>query len=189
MEMTIQAGEPDRQCGGCTLCCRLVPVETLNKGAGERCRHQRFRTGCAVWHKEGFPAECALWNCRWLINDDMDGMKRPDRAHYVVDLVPDFITAEAPGRGDVHVPVVQIWVDPHYPDAHRDPELRAWIARQKGYCALVRFDASHAIVLIPPYWSDTGDWEEVGSNRAIIEDRTHSAEEIFAKLTQAGIKG
>jgi len=157
-------------------------VNALHKPAGQRCIHQRFRTGCAIYRREGFPGECALWSCRWLVNDDMDGMKRPDRAHYVVDLVPDFVTAQSPGRNDIHIPVVQVWVDPHYPDAHRDPELRAWIVRQRDYAAIVRFDAARALILIPPHWSDTGDWEEVGDNRTTLDDRTHSAEEIFAKL-------
>ena len=38
-----------RQCGECTLCCKLLPVPPLNKLAGQKCKHQRFpHHGCAV---------------------------------------------------------------------------------------------------------------------------------------------
>lgn len=182
-----------RQCGECTLCCSLLPVATLDKPAGQRCRHQRSvldakGPGCAVHHKKSFPAECGLWSCRWLVNEDMDDMPRPDQAHYVVDIVPDFITATNPGVKDAHVPIIQIWIDPKFPDAHRDPRLRAWLVRLKDYAALVRYDEGEALFLLPPHMSDTGEWEEIGPNRTNVHPTRHSAEEIAAKLQQAGIK-
>ena len=122
---------PDRQCGDCQLCCKLLPVKTLAKGAGVRCGHQRAHKGCAVYRRPGMPAECALWVCRWLINDDAAVLRRPDRAHYVIDVVPDFVTLQEDETGKVqHIQVVQVWVDPGFPDAHRDPALRAWLNRR-----------------------------------------------------------
>ena len=179
----------ERTCGGCTLCCRLLPVKGIDKPGGVRCRHQRFRTGCAVYHKPGFPGECALWSCRWLVTD-ID-VPRPDKAHYVVDIVPDYITARDdfdPGKAPVTVPIIQIWCDPHYPEAHRDPRLRKWLEVQsrEGWCALVRFSPHEAIFLIPPLMSSTGAWEEKGSGLE-QDGRTHSAEDIAAKLHNAGI--
>jgi len=41
-----------RQCGGCTLCCTLLPVKSLDKGANERCRHLCFK-GCGIYAREG----------------------------------------------------------------------------------------------------------------------------------------
>jgi hypothetical protein len=177
-----------RTCGECTLCCRLVPVASLNKPGGVRCKHQRFRTGCAIYRKEGFPIECGLWSCRWLMTD-ID-VPRPDRAHYCIDIVPDYITArDNRGGGDITQPVIQIWVDPHYPEAHRDPRLRAWLEAMslEGWCALIRFSPSEAMLLIPPLMSSTGRWEEAGAGRMTCADSTHSAEDIAAKLNSAGI--
>jgi hypothetical protein len=37
----------DRQCGDCQLCCKLLPVRTLGKAAGQRCKHQRHHKGLA----------------------------------------------------------------------------------------------------------------------------------------------
>ena len=179
-----------RVCGGCTLCCRLLPVPPLDKPGGVRCKHQRFRTGCAVYRKEGFPIECALWSCRWLVVPGLD-VPRPDHAHYVIDIVPDYITVNVPGRADETVPVVQVWCDPHYPEAHRDPRLRAWLETmsRERWCAIVRFSPQEALLLIPPLLSDTGRWEEIGGGdqMRLDEGGGHSAEDIAAKLHQAGI--
>lgn len=132
--------------------------------------------------------ECRLWNCRWVTDDNLD-LPRPDRAGYVIDIVPDYITAKQPGRGDVSVPVIQIWCDPHRPEAHRDPRLRAWLEAmsREGWCALVRFSESEALMLIPPLLSDRRQWEEVGDSRMTLGETTHRAEDIAAKLAQAGI--
>ena len=37
-----------RQCGSCTLCCKLIPVEELHKAAGQRCQHVRAGKGCSI---------------------------------------------------------------------------------------------------------------------------------------------
>ena len=65
----------------------------LDKKAGERCVHQRGR-GCKVHNDpKAFPLECGLWNCRWLVDPTTAKLLRPDISHYVIDIVPDFITA------------------------------------------------------------------------------------------------
>jgi len=52
-------GELMRQCGGCTLCCKLLPVPPLEKLAGQRCQHQRHGKGCAVYETSAMPAPAA----------------------------------------------------------------------------------------------------------------------------------
>ena len=44
-----------RRCGDCQLCCKLLPVRELSKGASERCRHQRVGKGCTVYRQPGMP--------------------------------------------------------------------------------------------------------------------------------------
>lgn len=68
-----------RQCGDCQLCCKLLPVQSLGKEAGQRCKHQRHSKGCAVYAQlERVSPECRLWNCRWLVeNDTADLRLRP----------------------------------------------------------------------------------------------------------------
>ncbi|MHC2581127.1 hypothetical protein ACVI1J_006756 [Bradyrhizobium diazoefficiens] len=170
-----------RRCGDCQLCCKLLPVPPLRKGAGVACRFQKFHKGCIVYHTHQMPPECGLWNCRWLINDDAAELSRPDRSHYVIDLMPDFITITNGDGSKQNIQVVQIWVDPKYPDAHRDPALRRWLYRraEDGIAALIRFNACDALTVFAPPFDDKGEWHEISGART---GATHSFAEIDAAL-------
>jgi hypothetical protein len=171
-----------RHCGECQLCCKLLPVPPLGKKAGERCRYQKFGKGCAVYRGAAMPPECRLWSCRWLVNDDTADLPRPDHAHYVIDMMPDFITIRENATGEKqHVQVVQIWCDPKHPDAHRDPHLRAYLRRRgaEGIAALVRFGSAHGITLIPPEMSADGKWHEV---TAMEREKPHSLMDMLVAL-------
>jgi hypothetical protein len=172
-----------RQCGDCQLCCKLLPVPPLDKRAGERCRYQRHHKGCAIHAQLArlVPA-CKLWSCRWLVEDDTTDMSRPDRTHYVIDLVPDFVTMRDKTTGEAqHIEVVQIWVDPDYPDTHRDPALRAYLERRAkdNIIGLVRWDNRRAIAIFPPELSANRQWNEVESDFRLEE---HTAEQKIAAL-------
>jgi hypothetical protein len=171
-----------RRCGDCQLCCKLLPVHSLGKEAGQRCKHQRHHKGCGVYHKPGFPPECGAWSCRWLTGDDTADLSRPDRSHYVLDIIPDFVTFRDDKTGEAqHVEVVQIWVDPGYPDAHRDPALRAYLERRgkQNVLGIVRWDNERAMVIFPPELSENRQWNEKASNFRVKE---HSVEEVVHAL-------
>ena len=173
-----------RQCGDCQLCCKLLPVRSLGKEAGQRCKHQRHSKGCAVYAQlERVSPECRLWNCRWLVENDTADLRRPDRSHYVIDLVPDFVTLrdDKTGGEAQHIQVVQIWVDPKHPDAHRDPALRAYLERRakENIIGLVRWSDTEAIALFPPELSADRQWHEQGSS---MRTKGHTAEEKVAAL-------
>ena len=173
----------ERRCNDCTLCCKLLPVRELGKPANTRCTHQRAK-GCTVYGGDDFPRSCRIWSCAWLLNADADDLPRPDRAHYVIDLTPDFVEGAVNGRPVWRVPVVQIWVDPKHPDAHRDPALRAWLerrAQRTPQLALVRSDSQRGLVLAPPCMTDSGQWEEQPGEGTGAE---HSAQEVHETLTR-----
>src|SRR5882672_6844782 len=153
-----------RQCGDCQLCCRLLPVPPLQKKAGERCQHQKFGKGCAVYHKPAMPSECAIWNCRWLVNDDCADLSRPDRAHYVIDILPDRLVLKEDATGIEHeVFVVQVWIDPKHPEAVHDKHLRAYMLRRAQadrMATLIRFDSARSLAVFPPPLSEDGEWHE-----------------------------
>jgi hypothetical protein len=160
-----------RTCGDCTLCCRLLPVNSdglrdfkaprveVHKAAGERCRFQRHGKGCSVY--AGRPVACELWSCRWLVDDEAAGLSRPDRSHYVVDVMPDQIIITVDGKSR-RFEVLQVWVDPAHRDAHRDPALRAYIDKL-GVPAIIRYDSTEGFVLFPPSASSDGQWHEQDS--------------------------
>ena len=171
-----------RECGDCQLCCRLLAVRALDKKAGERCQHQKFHKGCTVYKSAAMPPECRLWNCRWLVNDDTGDLPRPDRSHYVVDIMPDFITIVDNETGDRRdIQVVQIWIDPAHPEAHRDPALRRYMMRraEQGIAALVRFEARKALMVFAPAFAPDGQWHEVFKAEP---EAAHSFAEIVAAI-------
>lgn len=173
-----------RHCGDCQLCCKLLPVRSLAKEAGQRCVHQRHHKGCAVYRKRGFPSECGAWSCRWLVEDDTDGLSRPDRSHYVLDMSPDFVTLRNNETGErQNIQVVQIWVDPSYPDAHRDPALLRYLERRakENIVGIVRWDNERSMVIFPPALSNNQQWNEISSTA--FRTKEHTVEEVVAALT------
>lgn len=176
-----------RQCGTCTLCCKLVPVKELRKKANVRCQHQSHAKGCAIYSRR--PLSCAYWSCVWLMGGDHTrDLPRPDRVHYVIDKMPDFvrITDNVTGS-EKKQPVLQVWLDPDYPDAHHDPALRAFLEAmciEKGMLALVRFAGTdRAIMLVPPSANTSGEWVEVESNMS--REPEHSAADIHQAMEES----
>jgi hypothetical protein len=111
-----------RQCGNCTLCCKLVPVRSIEKPRDTWCSHCDPSRGCKIYDDR--PLDCKLWSCLWLIDGDAAERLQPKRYHCVFDVMIDFI-----GVNGVDNPVAQLWVDPAYPLAYRDPAVHAEIER------------------------------------------------------------
>lgn len=169
-----------RKCGDCTLCCKLLPVVELGKKGGQRCRYQRHNKGCSVYRQKAMPLCCELWTCRWLVEDRTGDIRRPDRAHYVIDILPDFVTVvdNISGR-ETHIPVLQVWCDPSYPDAWRDPQLMAYIERlgaEEGMAAMIRFNEEVATFVAPPSINPKGEWFIQESN---VGGPTHRAADFI----------
>lgn len=165
-----------RRCGDCQLCCKLIPVEEFGKRASERCRYQRAGKGCAIYRQR--PLSCAMWNCRWLVDPDAADLPRPDRARYVLDMMPDYVVLTDEGCEPTKVPVLQVWCDPAFPDAHRAQSFRSWLDRQ-GICALIRYGSRDGFLLAPPSVTGKG-WQETQSNAA--PGSPHSLEDVARVL-------
>jgi hypothetical protein len=181
--MHFAEGELTRRCGDCQLCCKLVPVANLGKAAGERCRYQKAGKGCTVYARlEVVSRSCRHWNCRWLVNDDTEALRRPDRAHYVIDMMPDFITIrnDETGQAD-HVEAIQVWVDPGYRDAHEDPALRDYLQRRaiENKVALIRWSNTDGAVLFPPQLSANKQWNLVFSD---LRQEEHTFDQVVEAL-------
>lgn len=198
-----------RQCGDCQLCCKLLPMKAggegertaalmvesglmspaeaahmtpdFDKPAGERCPHQRHHKGCMIYPRR--PFGCRTWTCRWLSGEDTADLRRPDHSHYVIDFVPDFVLVDFTGGNnpDTPIPVLQIWLDPDYPNAHHDPALRSYLYRraEEGIAALIRLSDREAFFLAAPPLTDTGEWVE---HRSGVVEREHTAEEKLAAI-------
>lgn len=167
-----------RQCGDCQLCCKLLPVRPLAKPAGERCQHQKVGKGCTIYSTR--PFVCRDWNCAWLSDPRTSELRRPDRSHYVVDGLLDFITIQSSDGQEQQLPCAQVWVDPAFKDAHRDPALRRYLAA-RNLPAIVRYNSKDGFVVLPPGLTSTGTWLEASSQ---FREQEHSLVEVATVLSK-----
>jgi hypothetical protein len=164
--MTIEDGErgettirfddkgTGRQCGSCQLCCKLMPVPQLNKGANQRCKHQRTGKGCMIYASR--PWSCRTYACRWLADPKASALPRPDRAHYVIDVEHDKVILE----GLTIIAVIQVWLDPAFPNAWDTPELRDYMLMwaERGAATIIRTNAKDGFVVFPPPLVTDREW-------------------------------
>ena len=73
---------PGRACGSCSLCCKVVGVEELNKPIGEWCPHCKRANGCAIYQAR--PASCRTFMCQWLLAEGLGPEWKPDRAKFAL---------------------------------------------------------------------------------------------------------
>jgi len=193
LTLTFDDKGTGRVCGSCSLCCKLLPLPVLDKPANQRCEHQRHSKGCAIYATR--PYACRTWSCRWVSDRTAtEGMPRPDRAHYVIDIVPDHIDLMADeSTGETRrVNVVTVWCDPAYRDAWRAPELRAFMLRmaeQWQLATTVRWNSSDALVVFPPPFDKAGQWHEVrGVGVRRDEDQDNDARSMAKRMTVNGVQ-
>jgi len=96
-----------------------MEIETLAKPAGTWCPHCAPKRGCAIYRER--PAECADFDCLWLVNDLLDEHWKPSKAKFVLTTSEDGI---------------ELRCDPGFPDAWRkEPyysEIRKWAISGEG---------------------------------------------------------
>jgi hypothetical protein len=106
---------PGRECGTCSLCCKVYNVPSIGHVAGKWCRHCKPGKGCTI--HDALPEQCALFNCAWRIEPSIPDVWKPDQAKMVLTV--------SPFTGFIHVQV-----DPSTPTAwRRQPyydQLRLW---------------------------------------------------------------
>lgn len=81
--MSHEAGDPaptvpDRTCGDCSLCCKLLRIEAFNKPVGTWCGHcAPGRGGCTAYDTR--PTECRDFYCYWLRSPSLGPEWRPNK--------------------------------------------------------------------------------------------------------------
>lgn len=88
----------ERQCGDCTLCCKLMGIEELKKPANKWCELVQIGKGCGDY--ENRPKSCRDFQCMWLQGQLPEDLK-PNKIHAV------FWEHD----GDK---TIQVHLDPHY---------------------------------------------------------------------------
>lgn len=95
---------PSRACGGCTLCCKLMRVASIDKPWGQWCPDCAIGVGCKIY--PGRPHDCQVWLCAYLKNADVPDTWYPQACHMVIDDREGWVVAH-------------VYVDPDYAEAWR----------------------------------------------------------------------
>ena len=75
-----------RDCGSCTLCCKVFEVPSLNKPVGKWCAHCKPGKGCGIHDTR--PEHCRAFYCAWMTEDWLGPEWKPDRAKFVLTIDP-----------------------------------------------------------------------------------------------------
>ena len=149
-----------RQCGTCTLCCKLMKVDELEKPMGTWCRHCRPGVGCGIY--ETRPNVCRAYHCGYLQSAEVSDAWYPARSWIILNPEEIGIVAYVdPGRPTA-------WMaEPYYSD------LKSWargqLANQRQVIVRV---GRRQIAILPDRDVDLGI---VGDDEEIVVERTNSA--------------
>jgi hypothetical protein len=93
-----------RECGECSLCCKVFPIKEISKPKDTWCPHCRpsGKGGCTIYNSR--PQICRAYRCAWLGWGDMGDEWFPAHCKMVMD---------CEGGG------IRVTVDPDFPDAWR----------------------------------------------------------------------
>ena len=84
--MSPAAGE-ERQCGSCTLCCKMLTVPEFGTVSGQWCPHCVKAKGCAIHAIR--PDVCRAFQCGYILSPALGEHWRPSRSKLVIAFKPD----------------------------------------------------------------------------------------------------
>jgi len=126
-----------RECGDCTLCCKVMAIEELAKPASSWCSHCKPGHGCLIYADR--PAECQTFSCLWLVDDQLDPHWKPNKSKLVLTTSEDGI---------------EVRCDPGFPDAWRkEPfrsEIREWAVSGETLDITVVVITGQKLILVTP---------------------------------------
>ena len=147
---------PGRECGSCTLCCKLIAVKEFNKPPGVWCPHCIKSGGCAIHATR--PTGCRTFFCHWMLERSVPADWKPERVKFAL------VTSEG-GH-------MTAFVDPGFPSAWRKSPyfetLKRWaldgLRAAPARIVSVRI-GTRGIVILPDREIDIGN---IGPNDSIM---------------------
>ncbi|MGL4324119.1 MAG: hypothetical protein ACRCTD_08760 [Beijerinckiaceae bacterium] len=142
--------EAARECGTCTLCCKVFDVPVLNKPSGQWCGHCKPGQGCAIHATR--PQYCRDFFCLWISQTWLGPEWKPSISKIVLTISPlnGMLTAQV----DANTP--NAWrKDPYY------GQLKRWAeaALERGEIITV-FVGKNATVILPDRDEALGEIQE-----------------------------
>ncbi|MGQ0671618.1 MAG: YkgJ family cysteine cluster protein [Hyphomicrobium sp.] len=146
--MTVATSDlvPGRTCDGCTLCCKLLEIDIIEKPRGTWCVHCDKSRGCKIYEQR--PEPCRGFHCGYLRIPHLDERWKPSKAKFLINF------EERANRVAIHA-------DPGLPDVwRREPfisTIRGWAAnagRDGGY--VIVWTGQRAVIVMPGREKDLG---------------------------------
>jgi hypothetical protein len=75
-----------KECGTCSLCCKVYDVPVFQKAAGTWCRHFSQGIGCSI--HENRPDFCKSFFCNWIYHKELGPEWKPDKCRFVLTTDP-----------------------------------------------------------------------------------------------------
>lgn len=130
---------PNRDCDGCTMCCKLLSIAELDKPRAVWCPHCDKKRGCKIYEQR--PEACRSFYCGWRRIAHLDAQWKPSHSKILINY------EEAHKRIAIHV-------DPDRPDAWRLEPFYSMIKRWSASTdaaggSLVVWSGSHVTVVTP----------------------------------------
>jgi hypothetical protein len=82
-----------RQCGDCSLCCKVLRIPELDKPKDHWCPNFAAGAGCSIYPDR--PPSCRDFVCRWLVDPSMGPEWKPSLCKLVLDTKPGFLIVHA----------------------------------------------------------------------------------------------
>jgi hypothetical protein len=86
---------PGRSCGTCSLCCKIMRIDALDKPVGKWCPHVVKGQGCSIYSSR--PKECQEFYCLWLLDGALGDEWLPAKSKMVLAPDGNRITAHVDG--------------------------------------------------------------------------------------------
>jgi hypothetical protein len=71
-----------RECGSCTLCCKVMGIKEIGKPMGSWCSHCKPGKGCGIYSER--PEECRTFLCDWLQAEALGPEWKPEKSKIVL---------------------------------------------------------------------------------------------------------
>jgi len=145
-EIDTLATIPGRNCGGCTLCCKLLTVPAIDKPGGQWCQHCAPGKGCNIYRDR--PEVCRTWNCGWQIWRWLGEEWYPLQSKMLIN--PNLSLDPDHSAIDIHV-------DPAYRNQWRKPEYlsqlrllaRRGLEEELKFRVIINIDGLRKWIVLP----------------------------------------
>lgn len=155
-----------RSCGSCSLCCKVIAVDELQKPAGQWCIHSARGRGCKIHDVR--PPSCRAFFCEWLIDPNLGPQWKPEISRFVLAQEPKSQALMV--LADPGMPLA--WKrEPYYSALRRFSESlfrldRKVLVNQKGQISVVLPDRDVPLGVVAP--EEIAVWREGSTYRATL---------------------